>query len=98
MTQLLTIFGIGDHRILIFIVVLLVMNAIYAIRQQSRISLLEHQLQILFKQQNGENPISSEVKDLAKDPKQKIAAIKLHREQNPGMSIADAKWDVENLA
>jgi hypothetical protein len=98
MTPLLAIIGIGDHRILMFIVLLLAVNAISAIRQQSRISQLEHQLHILFKKQKGENPLSPEVELLAKDPKQKVAAIQLHRDQNPGMSIADAKWDIENLA
>jgi len=98
MTPLLAIFGTGDHKILMFIVVILLGNIFYQIRQQSRISLLEHQLHILIKKQKGENPLSPEVELLAKDPKQKIAAIKLHRVQNPGMSIADAKWDIENLA
>jgi ribosomal protein L7/L12 len=98
MTPLLAIFGTGDHTTLMIIVVLLVTNAITAIRQQSKISQLEHQLHILIKQQKGEKPLSPEVELLANDPKQKIAAIKLHRDQNPVMSIADAKWDIENLA
>ena len=80
------------------IFVLLLTSAITAVRQQSKISQLEHQLHTLFKQRKGENPLSPEVELLAKDPKQKVAAIKLHRDQNPGMSIADAKWDIENLA
>ena len=81
-----------------FIVVLLIVNALSAIRQQSKVRQLEHQLHILLKKQKGEKLLSTEVELLAKDPKQKITAIKLHRDQNPGMSIADAKWDIENLA
>lgn len=98
MTPLLAIFGAGDHKIIMFIVVLLIVNALSAIHQQCKIRQLEHKLQILIKIQKGEKPLSAEVELMAKDPRQKIAAIKLHRDQNPGMSIAEAKWDIENLA
>ena len=97
MTPLLAMTGSEDHQAIIFIVVILFTFVITAIRQQSKINKLEHQIIILFKQQKGERLLTPEVELLAKDPKKKIAAIKLHRDQNKGMSIADAKWDIDNL-
>lgn len=43
------------------------------------------------------SPLSPEVQALARDPKQKIAAIKLHREQNPGLGLAEAKREAEDV-
>jgi ribosomal protein L7/L12 len=97
MTSPLSTFGIEDHTALTIIVIILIVNAISDVRQQIKISRLEHQLHRLIKQQKGESSLSPAVQLMAKDPKQKVAAIKLHREQNPGMTIANAKWDIENL-
>jgi len=60
---------------------------------------LERKLDALLKHQGVSLPsrLSPDVQSLAKDPKQKIAAIKLHREQNPGLSLADAKAEVEDF-
>ena len=98
MTPLLSIFEAGDHTLYTIIGLLLVVSVIYAIRQQGRISLLEHQLDLIFRQQKGEDILSPEAKLMAKDPAKKIAAIRLHRDQNPGLTIVNAKWDVENLS
>ena len=40
--------------------------------------------------------LSPEVQELARDPRQKIAAIRLHREQT-GCGLAEAKQDVEDF-
>jgi len=42
--------------------------------------------------------LSPEVQRLARDPSEKIAAIKLHREQHPGLGLADAKAEIEDFA
>jgi ribosomal protein L7/L12 len=39
---------------------------------------------------------SEEVQRLARDPAQKIAALKLHREQT-GLGLAEAKDDIEDF-
>ena len=88
---------IGDHTVLMIIVVFLIANSISAIRNQGRISSLEHKLNTVLKQQKKEQLISPEVALMAKDPDKRLASIKLHRDQNPGMSIADAKSDIESL-
>jgi ribosomal protein L7/L12 len=61
---------------------------------------VERKLDALLKRQGVELPsqLSPEVQLLAKDPSKKIAAIKLHREQNPALSLADAKREVEDFA
>ena len=43
-------------------------------------------------------PPQSELVFLASSPDTKIAAIRLYREQNPGVSLAEAKAKVEALA
>ena len=40
--------------------------------------------------------MSEEVQRLARDPAQRIEAIKLHREQT-GLGLAEAKADIENF-
>jgi ribosomal protein L7/L12 len=40
--------------------------------------------------------MSEEVRQMARNPSQKIAAIKLHREQT-GLGLAEAKSDVEDF-
>lgn len=41
--------------------------------------------------------MSPEVEQLAKDPKTKIAAIALYREENPGMDLREAKELIEAI-
>jgi len=53
----------------------------------------------LLKKQGVEWPtLSPEVQALAVDPGRKIADIKLHREENPDVSLAEAKAEVEAFA
>jgi ribosomal protein L7/L12 len=40
--------------------------------------------------------LSEEVQRLARDPAQKISALKLHREQT-GLGLAEAKEDIEDF-
>ena len=69
-------------------------------RQRLDLRRLERELDALLKYQGVEVPsrLSPEVQRLAKDPRQKIAAIKLHRAQNPGLGLADAKAEIEDFA
>ena len=61
---------------------------------------LERKLDALLKQQNIDLPtrLSPEVQLMARDPSQKIAAIRLHRKQNPGLGLAEAKTEIEAFA
>jgi ribosomal protein L7/L12 len=57
---------------------------------------VERKLDALMKHQGVElpSPLSPEVQKLTREPGQKIAAIKLHREQT-GLSLTEAKTEVE---
>jgi hypothetical protein len=64
---------------------------------------LQRKLDALLKHQGIEMPppsaagMSPEVEQLARDPKTKIAAIKLYREENPGIGLREAKERVEAI-
>ncbi len=68
---------------------------------------LERKLDALLKHHGIELPpgiaipsgrtISIDAQFLARNPEQKIAAIKLHREDNPGLGLAEAKTDIEEF-
>lgn len=64
---------------------------------RARLGMLERKLDALMAAHGVELPppppstLSPEVVRLANDPSFKIAAIKLLREQNPGMGLAEAK-------
>ncbi|MGP8233973.1 MAG: hypothetical protein ACLQVW_00965 [Limisphaerales bacterium] len=70
-----------------------------AARQRLDLRRVERKLDALLKHQGVDLPsrLSPEVQLLARDPSKKIAAIKLHREQNPGLGLADAKREVEDF-
>ena len=67
-------------------------------RQRLALCRVERKVDALLKHQGVELPskLSTEVQRLAVDPRQKIAAIKLHREQT-GLSLAEAKAEVEEF-
>jgi hypothetical protein len=68
-------------------------------RQRFYLRCLDIKLDALLKHQGVEWPsLSPGVQALALDPSRKIAAIKLHREENPGMGIAEAKAEVGAFA
>jgi hypothetical protein len=64
---------------------------------------LQRKLDALLKHQGIEMPpppasfMSPEVEQLAKDPKTKIAAIKLYREENPGTGLRETKELIEAI-
>ena len=67
-------------------------------RQRFCLRCLDIKLDALLKHQGVEWPsLSPEVQALALDLR-KIAAIKLHREENPGVGIVEAKAEVEAFA
>ena len=63
---------------------------------------LQRKLDALLEHQGIEMPtpasgMSPEVEQLAKDPKTKIAAIALYREENPGTGLREAKELIEGF-
>ncbi len=110
MPSLLGVLEFGDYAIIAGIGVLFAGSAAYATRQRIDLGRLERQLDwlhqkmdALLKHQGVELPplpasgLSSEVERLANAPGGKIAAIKLYREQNPGVGLAEAKAKVEEF-
>jgi hypothetical protein len=99
MTPLLAILDSGDFAVIAVIVIIFAGGASFATRQRLDLRRVERKLDALLKHQGVEvlSRLSPEVQLLARDPSKKIAAIKLHREQNPGLSLADAKREVEDL-
>jgi hypothetical protein len=89
----------SDFAVIACIVIVFAGGASFVARQQVDLRRLERKLDALLKHQGVTIPsrVSLEVQCLAKDPSKKIAAIKLHREQNPGLSLAEAKSDVEGI-
>ena len=66
---------------------------------ERQLKAIQQKLDALLKHQGiALPPTLSEVEFLASSPDTKIAAIKLYREQNPGVSLAEAKVKVEALA
>jgi hypothetical protein len=102
MTPLLAILESSDYAVIAVIVIIAIGfakiftgGAAFAARQRLDLRRLERKLDALLKHQGIELPSEAEV--LAKDPTQKIAAIKLYREENPGVSLLEAKAKVEEI-
>ena len=71
-------------------------------RLERRVSGLQVRLDALLKHFGVAIPseptgLTPEIEEMARDPSQKIAAIKLYRQQNPGTSLADAKERIEAI-
>jgi hypothetical protein len=66
---------------------------------RGRLRVVERKLDALLQHHGVKvpSPLSPEVQRLATDPRRKIAAIKLHRQENPGLSLAKAKAEVEEF-
>ena len=95
------ILELGDYAVIAVIVtIIFLVGGFFAAHNTVNLRRVERKLDALLKHHRVElqMPLSPEVQQLAKDPRRKIAAIKLHREQNPGLSLADAKADVEDFA
>jgi ribosomal protein L7/L12 len=73
-------------------------------RLASQVIVLQNKLDALLKHQGIEIPtpmpadLSPELQLMAKDPQQKIAAIKLYREENPGTGLLEAKQRIEEFS
>ncbi len=68
-------------------------------QQRSQLRRLDRKLDILLKAQGIDWPmLSPQVQLLAQSPANKIAAIKLYREENPDLDLAEAKAEIEAFA
>ena len=97
MTPILAILDSSDYAVIVAIVIIFSGSASFAKRRHLRS--VERKLDALLKHQGVDlsSLLSPEVQFLARDPSKKIAAIKLHRDQNPDLNINDAKREVESL-
>lgn len=73
-------------------------------RLESQLTAVQLRLDALLKHHRIELPqpppsgLSPEVERLALSPETKIEAIKLYRDQNPGVGLAEAKQKIESFA
>src|SRR4051794_38707541 len=90
---------LSDFAIIALIVFLFVSAAFADLRRRLSARRIERKLDALLHHHAIEPfpNLSAEVQRLARDPKQKIAAVRLHREQK-GLSLAQAKAEVDELA
>ena len=107
---MLAVLEFRDYFILI-VVMAAIAGATYTRRPAINLPRLERQMRelqdkvdVLIKHLGIEMPppppsdMSPEVKMMAKDPNQKIAAIKLYRDENPGTGLAEAKQRIEEFS
>ena len=97
------LFAIVESRDYIIIGLLVLVSAVLAslwTRRPVNLGRLERKLDALLQHEGIAMPsrLSPEVQRLAADPRTKIAAIKLHREENPELSLAQAKAEIESFA
>jgi hypothetical protein len=82
-------------------IVLLITSAgsLFGSRRRENSTRQERKLDALLKHHGIGLPsgLSPEVQQLARDPARKIAAIKLHRENHPGLGLAEAKAEIEDF-
>jgi len=109
MTTLLAVLEFSDYAVIAGIVAVVAGGAAYTTRRDINLLCLERQvrdlqrkLDALLTHQGVEllpspSGLSPEVELLARDPNQKIAAIKLYREENPGVGLAEAKLKIEEF-
>ena len=70
-------------------------------RLERSVRQIQKKLDALLKHQGVELPgppksgMSAELEQMARDPSQKIAAIRLYREENPGVGLREAKERIE---
>jgi len=110
MTTLFAVLVFKDYAIIAVIVAVFSGGAAYTARPDINLQRLERQvrelqqkLDALLKHHGIELPtppasdLSPEVRMMAKDPYQKIAAIKLYRKEHPGVGLAGAKERIEEF-
>jgi len=97
---LATTLSVGDFAIIAWLAIVFGGAAAYTTRQRVDLRRLERKLDALLKHEGISAPLeaslSEEVQRLARDPAQKMAAMKLHREQT-GLGLAEAKADIEEF-
>jgi hypothetical protein len=100
MSPLLAILESSDYIIIAFLVLVSAAVASLATRRPVNLRRLERKLDALLQHEGIEMPsrLSPGVQCLDTDPRTKIAAIKLHREENPELSLAEAKAEIEAFA
>ena len=100
MTPLLARLEPNDFLIIAGIVLFFTAGrSLLAARRPDNSRSLERKLDALLKHHGIEFPsgLSPKVQQLARDPAKKIAAIKLHREDHPGLGLAEAKAAIEDF-
>jgi ribosomal protein L7/L12 len=98
MIPLLAILEVNDFLIIAGIVLSFTAGrSLFAARRPDNSRRLERKLDALLKHHGLELPsgMSFDVQQLARNPALKIAAIKLHREDHPGLGLAEAKAEIE---
>jgi hypothetical protein len=99
MSRLLAVLSYTDFAVIALIVFVFVTAASSDLRKRLGSRRIERKLDALLQHHGIVLParLSPEVQALALQPGQKIAAIKLHREQT-GASLAQAKAEVEEFS
>lgn len=111
MTPLLAVLELSDYAFIAAIVAGVAGGAALTKRQgidlgrlERRLKSVEQKLDALLKHEGIEPPpppasgLSPEVERLARNPSKEIAAIKLYREENPGIGLAEAKAKIEEFS
>jgi len=111
MTTILAVLEFKDFAAIAAIVIIFAGGAAFTARPEINLRRLQRQmdelqrrLDALLKHQGIELPalppsdLSPDVQLMAKDPQQKIAAIKRYREDHPGVGLAEAKQRIEDFA
>jgi hypothetical protein len=111
MTPNLALLEFYDFAIIAVIVIVFAGGTAYSTRQvvrlgglQRRLDELQRKMDALLKHQGIEVPapppsgLSPEVEELASSPDRKLEAIRLYRQENPGVGLAEAKKRIEAFA
>jgi len=100
MPVLATVLGFSDFAILAWVVVVFAGAAAYGGRRAQELRRIERKLDTLLKHHglpvSPGAALSEEVQCLARNPADKIQALKLHRLQT-GLGLAEAKADIEEF-
>jgi hypothetical protein len=111
MTPLLAVLEFSDYGIVVLILFAFIGlgkgsndSKMTVLRLEVQVRGLQQKLDALLKHQGIVIPtptpsdLSPELQLMAKEPSQKIAAIKRYREENPGIGLAEAKQRIEEFS
>ncbi len=98
MNALLAVLDFTDFAIIAFIVIVFTSSASLATRR--RLDRVERKMDALLQHHGIKLPssLSAEAQRMASDPNNRTTAIMLHQEENPELSPADVKREIENFA